>query len=632
MSVISAVGAHLWQSTLFAALVGVATLALKRNHPAVRHALWFAASVKFFVPVAALTALGAQFGPQTPVRVTETAIVIVMNNAGSALPPALPFASAPTPSLPVFDVSPAIVGTIWLVGAVAVMLVWTVRWHRVAAIARAGAALDEGRDVDALRNLARAAGVKRPIRMVATSAALEPGIFGVLRPILLWPRSIAGRLDERQVVSILAHEVAHVRRRDNLTAAVHMAVQAIFWFHPLVWWLGGRLVDERERACDEAVVRSGSERRVYAQTILTACRAFVESPLACMAGVTGSDLRKRIERIMGDGPSDTLTPWKKTLVAALPVAAVVAPIVVGVLDAPRLRAAARIRAQQSALASPGAPPQFEVASVRPNKSSIGKVAIQTQPGGRFEAVNVTLRQLVRFAYQLQDSQLSGGPKWLDDDRFDIVAKADGDGLGEPFLAERTGQPSRAQLMLRALLGDRFKLQVHTESRQQAIYALVLARRGGELGPQLQRSDVDCSAPDADKRETMKAKAKPLGDKSKTQTTTDGPQCGIRIWPGNMTGGGAAIAQLGNSLAAMVGRPVFDKTDLPGTFDFTLTWTPDQIPPGFEKKGAAMGLPKIDPNGPSIFTAIQEQLGLKLDSQKGPVDVLVIDRADHPVEN
>jgi uncharacterized protein (TIGR03435 family) len=453
-------------------------------------------------------------------------------------------------------------------------------------------------------------------------------VFGLLRPILVWPRAIAERLDDRQLASILAHEVAHVRRRDNLTAAVHMAVQAIFWFHPLVWWLGARLVDERERACDEAVVRSGSERSVYAQTILTACRVFVESPLACMAGVTGSDLRKRIERIMGDGPSEALTLWKKGLVGALPVAAVVVPIAIGVIDAPRLRAASALRALQASNGSP----QFDVASVKQNKSPIGKVAIQTQPGGRFEAVNVTVRQLVRFAYRLQDAQLSGGPKWLDDDRFDVVARADGDGLGEPSLADRAGQPSRAQLMLRALLADRFKLQAHNESRQLAIYALVSARRDGALGPALQHSDADCSDPDDDTRVTVKAKPKAQGPKSKTETATAGPHCGVRILPGNVTGGGASMGQLANSLSPMVGRLVFDRTGLTGAFDFTLTWTPDQIPQGFDKKGAAMGLAPIDPNGPSIFTAIQEQLGLKLDSRKAPVDVFVIDRAEHPVEN
>ena len=114
--------------------------------------------------------------------------------------------------------------------------------------------------------------------------------------MLLWPRSIGARLSDEQVEAILAHELAHVRRRDNLTAAIHMVVQSVFWFHPLVWWLGARLVDERERACDEDVIRLGSEPQVYAEGILKTCEFYVESPLACVSGVTGSDLKKRIER------------------------------------------------------------------------------------------------------------------------------------------------------------------------------------------------------------------------------------------------------------------------------------------------------------------------------------------------
>jgi uncharacterized protein (TIGR03435 family) len=452
------------------------------------------------------------------------------------------------------------------------------------------------------------------------------------RPVLVWPRAIAERLDERQIASILAHEVAHVRRRDNLTAALHMAVEAVFWFHPLVWWIGARLVDERERACDEAVVRAGSERSVYAQTILTACRVFVESPLACMAGVTGSDLRKRIERIMADGPSEALTLWRRALVAGLPIVAVIAPIVIGIVDAPRLRAASTFRARQSAQAGSSGTPQFEVASVKVVKSVTGKSGIHTSPGGRFNADNVTLRQLIRFAYQVQDAQLSGGPKWLDDDRFDIVAKAESAGVDDPFLAEQAGRPSPSQARLRTLLADRFKLQAHSEPRQLAIYALVSARRDGALGPQLHRSDADCSAPDADKLEMVKAKAKLDAEKAKAKTSTPDARCGIRIMPGNISVAGASLTQFASSLAPLVGRIVFDRTGLSGDFDFTLTFTPDQIPQGFDKKGAAMGLPPIDPHGPSIFTAIHEQLGLKLDSQKAPVDVLIIDRAEHPVEN
>jgi hypothetical protein len=151
-----------------------------------------------------------------------------------------------------------------------------------------------------------------------------------------------------------------------------MAVTAIFWFHPLVWWLGARLMDERERACDEAVVRLGHEPRVYAETILAACRLFLESPLACVSGVTGSDLPKRIERILLSVRSESLTPVKKALVSAVPIAAVIAPFVVGVLNAPPARA-------QQIAAAPGKSPEFDVASVKPNRFGIaGKVSIQTR--------------------------------------------------------------------------------------------------------------------------------------------------------------------------------------------------------------------------------------------------------------
>ena len=131
-------------------------------------------------------------------------------------------------------------------------------------------------------------------------------MFGILRPVLLWPRDIDMRLDDAQVHAILAHELAHVRRRDNLTAAMHMFVEAVFWFHPLVWWIGARLVDERERACDEEVVRLGNDPHVYAESILKTCQFYVESPLTCVPGVTGSDLKKRIERIMSHRPGTSL--------------------------------------------------------------------------------------------------------------------------------------------------------------------------------------------------------------------------------------------------------------------------------------------------------------------------------------
>src|SRR5262245_20660948 len=286
--------------------------------------------------------------------------------------------------------------------------------------------------------------------------------------------------------------------------------------------------------------------------------------------------------------------------------------------------------QASSPGSQAAAPQFEVASVKQNRSGENRVMIGVQPGGRFTATNVTLRMLIRNAYQPQDFQITGGPSWLADDHFDIVAKAEaGDGMGDPFRADPNGQPSRGQLMIRALLADRFKLVVHNESKEMPIYALVVARSDGKLGPQLKTSTVDCAALRAAAR--GRGPLPPPPDPSGRGAAP--PPCGIRIGPGNLAVGGSPMERVANSLSMFAGRIVFDKTGLTGNYDFTLTWTPDQVanrPPGAPP--GPDGAPPIDPNGPSLFTAVQEQLGLKLDSQRGPVTLLVIDRAEHPTEN
>ena len=141
-------------------------------------------------------------------------------------------------------------------------------------------------------------------------------MFGIRQPILLWPASIADRLAGDHIEAILAHELCHVARRDNLLRPPRMVVQTLFWFHPLVWWIGARLVDERERACDESVVASGSEPERYAESILKTCQFFVEAPALCMAGVTGANLEKRMEHIMRGAPFGRMNWWKKSLVAA----------------------------------------------------------------------------------------------------------------------------------------------------------------------------------------------------------------------------------------------------------------------------------------------------------------------------
>ena len=253
-------------------------------------------------------------------------------------------------------------------------------------------------------------------------------------------------------------------------------------------------------------------------------------------------------------------------------------------------------------------PRFEVASVKQNTSDIKKVGLQTLPGGRFMAENMTLRALVQFAYGVQPQQVTGGAGWLDLDRFDIVAKAETN-VADQFNADKRGEASPLQLMLRSLLAERFKLEVHTEGRQFPIFALVVAREG-KLGSQLTPSHADCSS------------AAPRADAA---------ACGIRMGngPGTLVAVGVTMRQLAGSLTPWAGRLVVDLTELPGHYDLTLNWTPDQMPEGLSRKVAAGGLPPPDLNGASIYTAVREQLGLKLDSRRGPVDVIVIDRADRP---
>jgi uncharacterized protein (TIGR03435 family) len=256
-------------------------------------------------------------------------------------------------------------------------------------------------------------------------------------------------------------------------------------------------------------------------------------------------------------------------------------------------------------------PAFDVTSVKPNKSVDAPSRLGFQPGG-FTATNETLRRVIGEAYgplqPLPGFQILGGPDWMDTDRFDIVAKVEG-----------TPSPVARQAMLRTLLTDRFKLTVHGETRALPIYWLVMARNDGTLGPQLRRSDVDCAALDAARRR---------GEPPAPALPGPVPACALRFGVGQLTAKGMTMAQLaGMALSRFVNRVVVDRTGLSGGFDWTLEWTPDQAPSG---RAAAVESQTNDPNHPSLFTAVQEQLGLKLTSEKGPVQVLVIDAVERPV--
>jgi uncharacterized protein (TIGR03435 family) len=333
-----------------------------------------------------------------------------------------------------------------------------------------------------------------------------------------------------------------------------------------------------------------------------------------VAGVASSNLRKRIEHIMRNASARRLTRRSKLLLTAASVVVIAMPVAVGALTAPRSRAQAVEGADAPRV-------EFEVASIKPNMSGPGPIMFGAHPGGRFTATNVTVRMLIQTAYRLQPSQVTGGPDWLNTDRFDIVAKGDDSDHDGSLGMTSTRPASRIQLMLRSLLADRFKLVVRTETRDLPIYALTLARSDGKPGPALHPSTVDCTTPrKEDAPDVLKLPMDPANP----------PPCGIRLGVGSMLLGGAGLSQLATTLSGVMDRTVVDRTQLSGAFDVRLTWTPDQATPKMAQKMAFA--PAVDRDGPSIFTAVQEQLGLKLEPTSGPVEMLVIISAQPPTAN
>ena len=277
-----------------------------------------------------------------------------------------------------------------------------------------------------------------------------------------------------------------------------------------------------------------------------------------------------------------------------------------------------LHAQPSTAAA--AKPAFDVASVKPSKAVDARRGGALQPG-RFSQTNVTLAQLIQMAYAARGSQIVGASNWIDADRFDIDAKGPFGLSG--FLTAADGSPPAVYLMLRTLLEERFKLQIHHETRELPVYALEIARIDGRLGPRLRRSDVDCAALMA----TIASGGPRPGPPAQPGQA---PICGTLGAPGRIMANGVSMSGLSDMLSRVVDRPVLDRTNLAGDFVLELQWTSDPTFPPPDPSGSAASTSGGDL--PSIFTAVQEQLGLKLESSRSPVDVLVIDRAEHPTED
>ncbi|HEY4029232.1 MAG TPA: M56 family metallopeptidase [Caulobacteraceae bacterium] len=428
---------HLWQSTLFALGAGLLALVLRRASARVRYGLWLCASVKFLIPFAPLAAAGRAAAEHLRLPMTAPPGLAVIGpvfapmsaTVGAAM--VAPSATIAAHAAP-FDPAP-LLAAIWALGLIVVLSVWALRWSRVQDALRAASPLDW----------------PFPGRVLSSPYLLEPGVAGFWRPVLLVPEGIGDHLSSAELDAIVAHELCHVRRRDNLTGALHMLVQALFWFHPLVWWLGDRLIAERERACDEAVVQAGHDRETYARGIIETCRRYVQSPQACMAGVSGSNLERRVEDIMTGSVSAPLSAKARGLLAATGALALISPLAAGVLAAPapvwttgQPQPLSRALSRAPAVAAPRA----EAAAEPPSAGASQAVALApTQPSDLAPAANPSGEEIAR---RLAEQQRPRTVAPFDSVRFDRYVGAyrlSGNGVfritraGDRFWSRLTGQ-------------------------------------------------------------------------------------------------------------------------------------------------------------------------------------------------
>jgi len=377
-----------------------------------------------------------------------------------------------------------------------------------------------------------------------------------------------------------------------------MIVEAVFWFHPLVWWIGARLVEERERACDEAVLSLGSEPHDYAEGILNVCKSYLESPLACVAGVTGSDLKKRIQAILMGRIARDLTFAKKLTLAAAGITALSTPIAVGMMSAPR------------------ATPKFQMVSIQSCEAFRGRKA-EDLTRGRLRSECTTVERLIQQAYgpyangemnPLSSITVTGGSAWINSALYEIDAKA----------AEPEGQAMMNGPMLQALLEDRFKLKIHRETREVPVYELVVAKGGAKLQP-FQGSCI----PYRDV-EYPPSRSVPLGQR-----------CGESRRTGNgFEMKGATMADLRMFFLVTLDRPVIDKTGMAGRFNLHLELPSEAMKDLLRRPRGlpALSDPAAHASDSSLISAIKsavQKLGLNLKPAEGAGEFLAIDHVEKP---
>ncbi len=566
-----------------ALLAALLARAFRIRHAAMLHSIWVAVTL-----VMLAMPLIVRFAPPLTIAVLPPPSIVSRFAGGGTLERAAggPTASATIPA-PVSAPAPwpGLLTTVYLAGVV----IFTVR----VAVGLA-----------ALRRLRRGTALEHG--QLTHRACAAPITIGWLRPVTVLPPGWSA-WPSVQRDAVLTHEAAHVRRRDPLVHLVAVVNRIVFWFHPLAWWLERRVAALAEHACDEAVLERGAVPSDYAQALIDMARCVTRTGHRVGApGIASpaSGLPGRVAAILEEQRFVRPSYARRLgfVAAATGGALVLSTVVMGEagargLDAPQSASATR---------------RFDVVSVKRNTSGAQGGTSQFMPG-RYAATNISLRMLIRNAYDMLDLQIVGGPPlatgdYARADKFDVVATFS----GEPDVAER-------RAMMQAMLADRFKVVVHPERREMPVYVLLRARSDGSLAEGMTlNTDPECAAA----ARARGAAPPPAGQSA-------GPRCGaLQFGPGQFIGHAVGVDMLVNSLANRpvltgIDRPVVDRTDLSGRYDFTLRWAPP---------GRAGGPGDADPDQPAIVTALREQLGLKLDAQRTMMDVLVIDSAEMPTEN
>jgi uncharacterized protein (TIGR03435 family) len=612
----SALFDHLWQSTAVLVMAWLLTLSLRNNPARIRYWIWMVASVKFLVPFSLLTRIGAYWARPAAMHDSIPAFSLVVAEVSYPFRHTqfvAPGASQITASAHVTPAMWTSILVVWLCGFVVLLAKWISGWRRAAAMVRAAELVADGPEFAALRRAERRVRIRNPILLRLSSTEIEPGIFGVIRPVLLWPAELSGRLNDAQIEAIMAHEVEHVCRRDNLTAAIHALVEALFWFHPLVRWMGAKMNEERERACDESVMEQHAKPEAYAESILKVCAFCMEPPTPCVSGVSGADLKDRILRIMTGRSGRKMTFAKKAALYSSAALILAVPIGFGVVHG-QSNLSPTVASPQSNLSTQNLP-KYDIASIKPYKTDDGpamRVMMQITPDG-VSLHGVPLRMLLQQGFGLEQDRIVGEPSWTDSSRYDIEAKVEPEDA--PKLKDLKVEQRNAMML--QLLVDRFHLKYHYEKRELPLYTLVVAKGGLKMKP-----------------------SKPVEDPPQANPPKPGdgpPRMGrgmMRMSPGHFESTGTTIEMLTHLLSRQLGRTVVDKTGLSGEYEFTVDYTPDNM--AMPMHGAPEGGPKpevaADQGGPSLFTAVEEQLGLKLQATKATVGVIVIDHIDQPSEN